>query len=372
MQTPLFDPADFAIAPATAHVCAGGEPAFLRRLGEAFARYGADKTSGPAGRIAQDAVVQRVRAAAAALFGVEAASIGFAPSVADGVSMVAESLAWRDGDEVVLDGGEYPSVGVPFALLGTRPRLMLAEGMAADRHLRLIGPKTRVVALSYVSYLTGERIDLAPLRAAADRVGALLVVDFTQAAGVVPVAMDIADFAFTACYKFLLGTTGAALAFWNRARQPDWRAVSGGWYSLDPAAPRGYGAVPRLRADGLCFTRGNPGFLALYMLEESLRYLADFPPARIASHAEALIGALYPALLARGLVPTTPADPARRAANLCIAPRDPAGMVDALAAQGVLAWNGQGRVRFSFHGYNSAVDLQRILAALDVIGDQMR
>ena len=35
-----------------------------------------------------------------------------------------------------------------------------------------------------------------------------------------------------------------------------------------------------------------------------------------------------------------------------------------MARQGVLAWNGRGRIRFSFHGYNDAAELDRIMDAL--------
>ena len=48
------------------------------------------------------------------------------------------------------------------------------------------------------------------------------VVDFTQAAGYLPIEASVADFAFSACYKWLLGVTGVAVAYWNRTRQPGW------------------------------------------------------------------------------------------------------------------------------------------------------
>jgi cysteine desulfurase / selenocysteine lyase len=60
----------------------------------------------------------------------------------------------------------------------------------------------------------------------------------------------------------------------------------------------------------------------------------------------------------------TPADPARHGASVCFASPRAAAIVDALYAQGVYAWNGQGRVRISFHGYNSTSDLERTVAAL--------
>jgi selenocysteine lyase/cysteine desulfurase len=41
-----------------------------------------------------------------------------------------------------------------------------------------------------------------------------------------------------------------------------------------------------------------------------------------------------------------------------------AAIVDALYERGVYAWNGQGRVRFSFHGYNTMADVDRVVEAL--------
>ncbi|WP_419898843.1 hypothetical protein [Roseomonas sp. USHLN139] len=102
-MTPIFDPAAFEMPPAVAHVCAGGETPLLRRHADAYARYARDKAAGMPGRTAQEAVVERVRARMAALWQVEAGDIGFVSSVAEGVSLLAESLAFRPGDNIVLD-----------------------------------------------------------------------------------------------------------------------------------------------------------------------------------------------------------------------------------------------------------------------------
>ena len=85
-----------------------------------------------------------------------------------------------------------------------------------------------MILVSYVSYLNGERFDLGPLRRAADAVGALLIVDFTQASGYLPIDAEVADFAFSASYKWMLGMTGVATACWNRRRQPDWAPATAG------------------------------------------------------------------------------------------------------------------------------------------------
>jgi selenocysteine lyase/cysteine desulfurase len=363
-DAPLFDPRDFAIAPGITHVCAGGETACLRRHDAALSRYLHDKSSGMAGRVAQEAELARARAGIARLWGVDVGSIGFVSNVAEGISIVAESLNWQDGDNIVIDADEYPSVAGPF-LLHRHPIVTIrqARGTEPDRFAGCVNERTRVIGVSYVSYLTGERHDLHALRMLADKVGALLVVDFTQASGYLPIDAAVADFAFCACYKWMLGITGVAVAYWNRARQPDWSPATAGWHSFAPGS-RGYDDPPPLRADALRFTRGNPAHGPVYVLAQALDYLAAFDMQDLQAHVQALTTGMLERLRALQLPTLTPTDPARHGASVCVPSARAQSIVDGMAQNGVLAWNGQGRVRFSFHGYNSAPDVDRAIDAL--------
>jgi cysteine desulfurase/selenocysteine lyase len=56
--------------------------------------------------------------------------------------------------------------------------------------------------------------------------------------------------------------------------------------------------------------------------------------------------------------------PARHGASVCVSSPRAHAIVDAMARRGVLAWNGQGRIRFSFHGYNSRRDVDQAIGAL--------
>jgi cysteine desulfurase / selenocysteine lyase len=360
----LFDPGDFRLPDGIAHVCAGGETAALRAHDEAVLRYLADKSRGLPGRTAQEAEIDAARAGMARLWGVSAADIGFVSNVAEGVSIVAESLAWRAGDSIALDALEYPSVVGPIALRRA-PVIALrqARGKEPDRLAACVDGSTRIIAASYVSYLTGERVDLHALRRLADSVGALLLVDFTQASGYLPIDASLTDFAFSACYKWMLGITGVAVAYWNRTRQPDWQPASAGWHSFAPGA-RGYDPIPPLKADAMRFTRGNPAHCPIYVLNSALSYLSRFDMHDVQRHVQMLTVALLDELAATQVTVMTPADPARHGASVCIPSPGAAAIVDALHAQGVYAWNGQGRVRISFHGYNEMADVERTLAAL--------
>jgi len=317
-----------------------------------------------AGRVAQEAELARARAGIARLWGVDVGSIGFVSNVAEGISIVAESLNWQDGDNIVIDADEYPSVAGPF-LLHRHPIVTIrqATGTEPDRFAGCVNERTRVIGVSYVSYLTGERHDLHALRMLADKVGALLVVDFTQASGYLPIDAAVADFAFCACYKWMLGITGVAVAYWNRARQPDWSPATAGWHSFAPGS-RGYDDPPPLRADALRFTRGNPAHGPVYVLAQALDYLAAFDMQDLQAHVQALTTGMLERLRALQLPTLTPTDPARHGASVCVPSARAQSIVDGMAQNGVLAWNGQGRVRFSFHGYNSAPDVDRAIDAL--------
>jgi selenocysteine lyase/cysteine desulfurase len=360
----LFNPADFRLPPGVVHVCAGGETAALRSHDEALLRYVADKSSGFPGRTAQEKEIEDARAGIGRLWGVDSGDIGFVSNVAEGVSMVADSIDWREGDSIAIDANEYPSVVGPIAMR-RRPVVALrqARGGEPDRLAACVDGSTRIIAVSHVSYLTGERVDLAALRALADGVGALLLVDFTQASGYLPIEASIADFAFSACYKWMLGVTGVAVAYWNRARQPDWVPASAGWHSLEPGA-RGYDTVPALRPDAMRFTRGNPAHCPIYVLNNALSYLGGFDMRDVQRHVQTLTVALMEALAASQIAVMTPADPARHGASVCIASPRAQAIVDALYARGVWAWNGHGRVRVSFHGYNDMADVARVVEAL--------
>jgi selenocysteine lyase/cysteine desulfurase len=364
-ETPLFDPSDFRIEPDICHVCAAGETAFLRRHDRALQAYARDKSAGVRGRLAQDAKVAQTRDLVARLWHVAARDIGFVSSVAEGMSMLAESMIWRQGDNICFVAHEYPSVAAPFAARrNPTVEVRLADDCNLDTMAALVDERTRLIAVSHVSYLSGARTDLAGLRRIADRVGAILAVDFSQASGYLPTHASVADFAFAACYKWLLGTTGIAIAYWNSQRQPEWAPTTAGWYSIDAGPRPDYRNSLKLKDDAMRFTRGNPAHAPLYVLAEALTYLGQFSMSDVEHHVQALTVELLRGLRSLGIPTMTPEDPSQHGASVCIQTEQAAGIVEALYDAGIYAWNGRGRVRFSFHGYNRMQDVERILSWL--------
>jgi selenocysteine lyase/cysteine desulfurase len=358
---PLFDPADFHIPPGLVHVCAAGETPVLHAQAMALSRHAQDKSSGPAGRARLDSEIERLRARLAAFWSVAVEEIGLVSSVAEGMSLLVESLDWREGDNVVLDRSEYASVVAPLSL---RRGVELRFARMADpaEVARAVDARTRMVAVSAVSYLDARRHDLPALRDAAG--DALLVVDFTQASGWLPIEASVADFAFSACYKWMLGLTGTAIAYWNRARQPDWAPATAGWYSIVTGPRPDYAGKLALRPDAGVFTRGNPSHAPAYALHAALDHFARYERDAVRRHVQGLTVALLDRLGQAGIASMTPPDPAQHGASVCIAHERAGAIVAGMAARGVLAWNGRGRIRISFHGYNDAAEIDLVMAAL--------
>ncbi len=369
--TALVSKDDFLHAPTVAHLCAGGETAILKSHQAAVARFFQMKSEGFAGRDeGLMGILAQCRARVAALLGVDAADIAFLDSASDGVNQLAAGLAWRAGDNVVLEDIEYPSDIYPWtrlAHLGVEVRVVRqwGEEPTLERLAAAMDDRTRVLSISQVSYLTGRRYQLEDVRALADRVGALVSVDATHATGVVPVAARYADVLVSSCYKYLLGVHGSAIFYRNPVRLADLAPQTIGWHSITGersiTAPTHY----ELADDASRFEAGNPPFMALAVLDNALAYLDAVGIERIERHILALGGKLWRALHDRGLTILTPEDPARRGPNICFAWSDSAALVGALAERGVLVWGGDARIRVSLHLYNDEADIARLLAALD-------
>lgn len=87
------------------------------------------------------------------------------------------------------------------------------DGIVSESDLeRLVDDRTAVVAISHVEYGTGQRFDIRWLSELAHSHGALLCLDATQSAGLIPIDVqrDGVDALVSSGYKGLLGPFGAA------------------------------------------------------------------------------------------------------------------------------------------------------------------
>ncbi len=372
MTDALIPKSDFVGLEGVAHFATGGEGPMLKSHLDAFEQFCLDKGRGELARGIQHAVLDAARAQCATLIQAPAEDITFLSSASEGINLLRYALDWRAGDNVVVADVEFPSDVLPWTSLaksGIEIRVVKHRNWVIDEQdvLAQVDARTRVVAISQVSMFTGQHIDVPTLSAGVREAGALLLLDVTHAAGVVPVRAQYADVLVSSCYKWMLGTHGTALFYLNRDRLADlappflgWASITsgGGWqspleYTLPDTADR--------------FLPANPSYISLYMLNNALQRLSALGENTVAAHSRALSGDIRAALVSHGVEMMTPEAEQMRAGNVSFVIDNIKHFRDAMAEHNVLVWGayGQvGRVRISAHVHNNSDDVERLLAAM--------
>lgn len=368
----LMPKSEFIGLEENAHLCAGGESPMLKSHRQAIDQFMIDKSRGEQARDLEADKVEQARGKCARLFSVSSEEITFLSNASEGINNVAYGLDWKAGDNVVIADVEFPSGLLPWTRLESRGvEIRVAKHnnwqIALDDIAALIDARTRVVTLSQVSMFTGQRIDLPALSQLVRSSNALLLLDATHAAGVVPVDARLADVMVSSCYKWLLGTHGAAVFYLNRETLSDFEPPFLGWNSV--ASHGGWERPTQftLKPDLHRFQPGNTGFISVYMLDNALDHLLDIGIEKIEAHALALSGKIRDAVDQLGLELMTPPAAADRAGNVCFLANDLENIRAQLERRKVLIWGayaGFGRLRISTHLYNDSDDVNRCIDAL--------
>jgi cysteine desulfurase/selenocysteine lyase len=226
----------------------------------------------------------------------------FTKNASEALNLVANTLAWAGdhqvgpGDEVLITEMEHHSNIVPWQLLTERTGATLRWfGLTDDGHLdlstidSLITEKTRVVSLTWVSNMLGTVNPIAAITRRAHEVGALVVIDASQAAPVLPIdlaAMPVEErpdfLAFTG-HK-VVGPTGIGVLWGARAVLEELPPFLGGGEMIEVVTMQGstYADIPHK------FEAGTPPIVEAVGLGAAVDYLSHIGMAAIHRHEQAI------------------------------------------------------------------------------------
>ncbi|MBL4916352.1 cysteine desulfurase [Szabonella alba] len=221
--------------------------------------------------------------------------IVFTTGTTEAINLV--SYAWaaprlQPGDEIVLSIMEHHANIVPWHFLRERQGVVLkwvdcdANGdLDPKAVLAAIGPRTRLVAITHMSNVTGTVVDIDAICAGARAKGVPVLVDGSQAAVHMPV--DVAamgcDFYAITGHK-LYGPSGSGAIFIKRDRMAEMRPFLGGGDMIREVARDAVSyADPPMR-----FEAGTPGIVQQIGLGVALDYLTDLGMDNIAAHERRL------------------------------------------------------------------------------------
>ncbi|MHC5211944.1 MAG: aminotransferase class V-fold PLP-dependent enzyme [Planctomycetota bacterium] len=322
---------------------------------------------------------EQARQRAAAFLGGKPSELAFTTSTSQGLIMLAEGLEFAPGDRIVVIEDDFPSNQIPWY----RQRRRGAEVVVVPRQdgrvpvsavMEAVDERTRVVAVSWVLYDNGFRLDLEGLGAAlAERNAraarpALFCVDAIQGLGAFPLDVRACriDALSADSHKWLMGLEGIGL-FWCRDEvQPLLDPPLVSWWSL--ARPfEAWTPEAELHEDARRFEYASLPTLGLYGMHAALGLLQDTGLERIEERILELTDRLAAGLEERGWQLHSPRalDSERSGILTASHPSMPAKEVAArLGEAGVSVTPRGAGVRFSPHGWNTldevALTLERL------------
>ncbi|UUZ60872.1 aminotransferase class V-fold PLP-dependent enzyme [Nocardioides sp. B-3] len=309
----------------------------------AMRHYEDSRFAGTVDAVAVDAYVESGRASFATLLGREPRDVAIGSQASQFVGLVAASLPPRS---VVLAAEEdFTSVLFPFLRADLDVRLV-----PLDRLLDSISAEVDLVAVSAVQSADGRLLDLEAPASLAGEAGALTLVDVTRAAGWLPLTELRADYVVGGGYKWLLGPRGTCF-FAVSPSAPALPELAAGWYAGESRWDSIYGPPLRLASDARRYDV-SPAWGCWVGHAPALELLLEIGVDRIHAHDLGLANAFRDGL---GL-------PAGDSAIVSV--NAPSDVASRLAEAGIAAATRAGRLRLSFHLYNSDADVEAALRAL--------
>ncbi|HEU5150690.1 MAG TPA: aminotransferase class V-fold PLP-dependent enzyme [Iamia sp.] len=309
--------------------------------------------------------------------GADADGVAVTPSVSYGLSTFAANLPLAAGQVVVVPADEFPSALLPWTDAAARAGATVVRVPAdgPDRcgpvlaEVERLGDQVALVSVPANHWTDGAPFDLAALRAATRAVGAALAVDVAQSLGAVP--LDPAaepDVVAGATYKWLLGPYALGFAWFA----PRWRAgrpLEHSW--IGRAGAEDFAALTTPADDF------RPGARRYDMGEGSqhnlmavalagLQLVRDWDPTATAAHARVLTDRIAAGAAELGFASPPPEHRSPHLVGLDLTATGiaPADLAAHLAGDRVHVSVRGSSVRVSAHRFNTAADVDRLLASL--------
>ncbi len=206
-----------------------------------YAEIAADPTNGY-----RRAELHEKRETLASFIGAEPDEVTYTRSTTEGMNIFGRGLDWREGDEVLMCTHEHNGGIEPYIHSRERYGAVIkwvdipSPPESADQILSIyeaaIGPRTRAIMVSHITYVTGLLMPVKELTELCNRKNLLLSVDGAHPLGMI--ALDMKDLGCHhyagAGQKWLMAGTGTGVSFIRRDTMGDiWPLIGAGTYRED-------------------------------------------------------------------------------------------------------------------------------------------
>ena len=238
-----------------------------------------------------------------------------------------------------------------------------------ERIAAAIDDRTAVVALSHVLFRSSYIVDPRPVVERAREVGAVVILDGYQSAGIIPVdvaALEV-DFFVGGCLKWLCGGPGNAFLCTAPWIKDGRRPRLTGWMSRQNPFDFDIDAV-ELRDDGMAMMNGTPAIPAYYAALPGLEIITQVGVDRIRAASQAMTGRLLERVDDLGYPSIAPRDPNRLAGTVAVNVSEAMRVAKTLNARDfVVDFRPGVGVRLSPHFYNTLDEVDAMMHEIDRI-----
>jgi len=317
----------------------------------------------------------------APLIGAPPGSVVMLPNVTTAEAVVLSSFDYEaPRNRVVIVDGEFPSVRYIYDRLAQRlgaeivtvPHDSSGLGFDLDRLLAAIDERTQIVPIGHILFESSYMIDVAAIAKRCREVGATLVLDVFQSAGIVPVDVTGWDvpIAVGGVLKWLCGGPGGSFLYVDPKLRPKLEPSFTGW--MAHANPFGFEPPPmRFRDDGLRFALGTPPIPALYAAREGPKVVAEAAGGDMMTIREKSLRQtqrIIDLADARGFELRTPREADRRGGSVSVLMPHAKEVAYELNAEDIVCDFRPGAgVRFSPHFYTTDEEIEIAFATVDEI-----
>ena len=307
---------------------------------------------------------EAIRGRFAGLLDVGPDEVAIQTSVSAAVSAFLSGLEFGgERNRIVISANEFPAIGQIAHAQELRGAQVVHVEPDPEAYAAAVDERTALVCSTFVSYRTGRVHDVAAIYRIAQEHGALMLVDAYQGAGALPVrAYEVADVVVGGTVKYLLASAGLAYMYVDQRFRGvrDNVPTQTGWFAdenIFEMQIERYRPHPSARR----YDAGTPPVPNIYGGLAGLGLILEAGVGEIQDHVAGLAERLIEGCAELGARVVVPEG---RGPLVCIRSTDAPALVEALAADDVIASERDSNLRVSLHLYNTEDDIDAVLAAL--------
>lgn len=311
------------------------------------------------------------RVAAAKLINASPGEIAMVKNTSEGIAIIAAGLNWQKGDRIVAFREEFPANYYPWLRLESRGvQITWLSIYSPVEEIARVLPGAKLLAISYVNYLSGYRVDLEEIGKLCRQHNCFFLVDAIQGMGALPIDVETCriDALSADGHKWMLGPEGHGILYVRRSRLDEIEPVEFGW--TNTASYADYSSRDMtLRQDAGRYECGTLNTVGCFGQKAALEFLLEVGIENIAAAVLDLADQVDRGVRSRGyeVMVARTGDTGSGIVTFRHPDVDARQIVAELRHHGIAAAPRQGWVRTSPHFYISPEDIDSMLGFLPSI-----